>query len=82
MNAVAGWGGEERERDELGEGVREGLKRVGRSFEELAVGADQRVSPPMTSNPSRKLTSILLCSFLSIVSTTSTRHPGSSQVRA
>ncbi|KAL7415521.1 hypothetical protein BDY24DRAFT_381406 [Mrakia frigida] len=42
VNAVSGWGGEERERDELGEGVREGLKRVGRSFEELAVGADQR----------------------------------------
>ena len=45
VSPVAGWGGEERERDELGDGVREGLKRVGRSFEEIAVGADQRVSP-------------------------------------
>lgn len=44
IKAVAGWGGagEERERDELGDGVREGLKRVGQGFEQLAGGADLR----------------------------------------
>ena len=49
VQAVAGWGGEERERDELGDGVRDGLKRVGRSFEELAGGADLRSQQLLTT---------------------------------
>lgn len=42
VQAVAGWGGEERERNVLGDGVREGLKRVGRGFDQVAEGAEMR----------------------------------------